>query len=178
MIKLNSVFQKILIIASFSMLLATIIISSIAIDYIKQEKIRERARSQNDQDQPPAEIFKAGIVGEIKKSDNTENTIVSGQGVQAPPILFNTTGIISEIKSDRLIVKGDGTNFADGVARDLNAVFTEQTIVYIRESQNVIKYDGLEGLKHLNAGNNISIGGDENLRGKTEFKVKTINILL
>ncbi len=159
------------------MLLATIIISSITINYIKQENIKAKAQTQRPLGQPTEEILKPGGVGEVKGINSGENTDSTSQNFQIPPVIFNTMGTISEIKSDRLIVKGDGSNFADGGARDLSAFFTVQTTVFIKSDQEIIKYVGFEGLKYLKAGNNILMEGEENLRGKTQFVTKTINIL-
>lgn len=175
--KLSAGFQKILIIASFSMLLATIIISSITIDYIKQENIKAEARSQRDSDQSGQEIFKSGTVGEIKNIDSGENSIIMAENSQISPIVFNTTGNISEIKNDRLIINGDGSSFADGGARDLDIFFTLQTSVYIRSNQEITKYVGFDGLKYLKIGDNILVEGEENIRGKTRFTAKTINTI-
>jgi len=74
-----------------------------------------------------------------------------------------------------LIVEGDGFNFADQKPRELTIIFTDSTITF--EKNREIKYQGLTGLKHLKEGMKILISGDENIRGKTEFKVRTINIL-
>ncbi len=159
------------------MLLATIIISSITVSYIKQENIKAKAQSQRFLGQSAEEILKPGAVGEVKDINSLGNTDTASQNFQIPPVIFNASGIISEIKSDRLIARGDGSNFADGGARDLSAFFTVQTTVFIKSDQEIIKYVGFEGLKYLKVGDNILMEGEENLRGKTQFVAKTINIL-
>jgi len=111
------------------------------------------------------EDFGAGKIGEITEEKN----------LSLPPAVFNTTGIINEIKKDGLIVQGSGSNFADQVPRTLTLIFTEATTVF--EPGQKVFYQGLEGLKYLKPGMEILIDGDENIRGKTEFKTKTINIL-
>lgn len=180
MTKFNSDLQKILIISSFSMILAMIIVLSASIDRIKnieKEIVSLKKSVQYQPKLPASEILKVGTVGEAKEASIGEGSDMSVQDVQIPSVVFNTTGTILEIQSNRLIVKGDGTNFADSVIRDLNAVFTSQTITFITENQGIVEYRGLEGLKYLKIGNNILIEGSENLRGKTEFKVKTINVI-
>ncbi len=83
-------------------------------------------------------------------------------------------GVILEIKDNSLIIQGVGTNFADGQPRKLIGSFLEKTIVF---SKNKVKYIGSEGLAILDIGMEILIGGAENIRGKTEFKISAINIL-
>lgn len=170
MIKFNSAFQRILTIASLSMLLATIIISAVTINYIKQEKIKAEDQSPTSSVQSAEEILKPGAIGENIKSDNDINA-------ELPQVIANVSGTIKEIKNDRIVLKGDGVNFKDGILRDLTAVFTAQTITITAVNPQVITYEGPAGLKYLKIGDNILVEGAENLRGKTEFRVKTINIL-
>jgi len=122
-----------------------------------------------------SELLKPGKVGEIMvKEEETgqEKPLVIPT---LPMAIFSTTGVIQEVKADRLIVEGDGFNFADQKPRELTIIFTDSTITF--EKNREIKYQGLTGLKHLKEGMKILISGDENIRGKTEFKVRTINIL-
>jgi len=90
-----------------------------------------------------------------------------------PLFIFSTTGQVKEIEEDRVIVLGSGSNFADQKPRILNLLFTENTLLF-KEGK---KYQGFEGLKYLETGMKILIEGAENIRGKTQFKVKTINVL-
>ena len=92
---------------------------------------------------------------------------------ELPLFVFNTTGQVKEIKEDRVIALGSGSNFADQKPRILNLLFTENTLLF-KEGK---KYQGFEGLKYLETGMKILIEGAENIRGKTQFKVKTINVL-
>ena len=92
-----------------------------------------------------------------------------------PPAIFSTAGIITEVKSDRLIIRGEGTNFADNVPRIITAFFTDITITF--NTNQSINWQGMDGLNQLQEGMRILIGSPENIRGKTEFRVKTINIL-
>jgi len=108
------------------------------------------------------EDFGAGTVGEVSDTD-------------LPAAIFNTTGIIKEIKEDRLVAQGDGSNFADQQPRELTLIFTADTITF--EPGQKVFYQGLEGLKYLKPGMNILIDGAENIRGKTEFKINTINLI-
>ena len=63
----------------------------------------------------------------------------------------------------------------DGIPRDLTIIFTNTTLTF--EKDHLVSYLGFEGLKHLKPGMKILVDSQENIRGKTEFKVKTINIL-
>jgi len=113
--------------------------------------------------------FGAGEIGEIAEE-------AEKNGILFPsPTIFNTRGVISEVKSDRLIIQGDGTNFADKKPRSLTVIFTEKTITF--EPGQKLNYKGLEGLNYLKPGMKILISGAENIRGKTEFKANTINVL-
>jgi uncharacterized protein YneF (UPF0154 family) len=112
------------------------------------------------------ETFKPGETGEISDQELKEKGTLP-----LPQAIFNTTGVISEVGKDRLIVQGDGTNFSDKKPRELTLIFTASTIVF--EPGQKTKYQGLEGLKHLKKGDSISIS--ENIRGKTQFIVDYIN---
>jgi len=92
-----------------------------------------------------------------------------------PPVIFNTTGTITEVKADRIIVAGSGSNFVDQLPRDLNVIFTRETTTF--SLGQTLQVQGFGGLKKLVPGMKISIQGDENIRGKTEFKARYINIL-
>jgi hypothetical protein len=118
-----------------------------------------------------AEPFKKGEIGELTEEEIKEKNILP-----LPAQIFNTTGIITKIEKDHLIVKGDGSNFSDKKPRELTLLFTGSTITF--ESGQKIKYEGLEGLKHLKIGESISISSPENIRGKTQFTVDYINKLL
>jgi len=113
-------------------------------------------------------ILEAGTVGEIKNDESQNDPL--------PPVIFNTSGIIAEIKSDRIIVAGNGSNFKDKAPREISVVFTNNTAVFVFRDQK-IKYMGAEGLQNLKIGNKILMGGEENIRGKTEFIARTINVL-
>ncbi len=116
-----------------------------------------------------AESFKPGEIGEI--SEETKEKEIP----PLPPVIFNTSGIISEIKTDRLIVQGSGLNFVDQKPRELTIIFTNSTIV--NDSVKKSYYQGFEGLRNLKPGMKISIEGTENIRGKIEFEVSSLNIL-
>jgi hypothetical protein len=114
-----------------------------------------------------AEPFKKGEIGEPKGGEKPQ--------IELPPVISNTSGTVKEIKKDRLIVLGDGSNFSDQKQRDLTLIFTDSTVTF--EPGQKIKYQGFEGLKHLKVGDQISISSPENIRGKTEFVVNYINKL-
>lgn len=111
-----------------------------------------------------SEEYGAGDIGEV----GGENTPLS-------LVIFNTTGTIQEVKGNYLIARGDGTNFADKSPRTLKVIFTESTKTF-KPGQKTY-YQGLDGLGYLKPGMKISISGAENIRGKTEFQARTINVL-
>lgn len=115
-----------------------------------------------------AEEYKSGTTGEISEEEAKQKEIIP-----MPEAIFNTQGTISAVQADRLIVEGDGSSFADQQPRTIVVVFTDSTITFSPGQKT--KYIGLEGLKTLKSGMNISINGDENIRGKTEFKARIIN---
>jgi len=124
------------------------------------------------EEKPPqvSELLKPGEIGEISEKEIEE------KGIQPiHPVVFNTSGVILEIKSNRLIVQGSGSNFADQKPRELTLIFTDSTLTMKLGSQ--IKYQGLEGLKYLKPGMTILIEGNENIRGKIEFDTRYIHIL-
>ncbi|MCK4781558.1 hypothetical protein KAS79_01365 [Candidatus Parcubacteria bacterium] len=117
----------------------------------------------------------AGNVGEIMVEDEETGEQAPLVSPIMPPEIFSTTGIIIEVKTDRVIIKGKGTNFADGKARVLTVVFTNETITFDKTS--TFRQTGAIGLKQLESAMEVLIGSSENIRGKTEFKAKTLKIL-
>ena len=117
-----------------------------------------------------AEPYKPGEVGEISEEEIKEKNILP-----LPPAVFNTSGKILEVKSDRLIVQGSGSNFSDQKPRTLTLIFTGSTTVYDPKTKFISQ--GLEGLKYLKPGMEISIESPINIRGKIEFETSSINVL-
>jgi hypothetical protein len=118
------------------------------------------------------EILKPGEVGEPPEDQTPQ--LPPGTS-ELPSVVFNTSGKIIEIKSDRLIVAGSGSNFADQKPRELTVIVDSLTTTMKLGQQ--IKYQGLEGLKYLSAGAEIIIESNENIRGKTEFRAEYVHIL-
>ena len=117
-----------------------------------------------------SEVLKPGEVGELTEKETEERKLLP-----LDKTIFNTSGTILEVKNDRLIVRGSGTNFADRNSRELTLIFTDLTLT-MKLGQET-KYQGLEGLKYLKPGMQILIEGNENIRGKTEFEARYIQIL-
>ena len=134
------------------------------IKFLEKEKITPIAQIIELED------FDAGTIGEISEKEIKEKNLEP-----LPPAVFSTTGTIKEIKKDSLIVQGDGTNFADQQARELTLIFTAETITF--EPGQKVFYQGAEGLKYLKPGMEILVDSEENIRGKNEFQVKTINLI-
>ena len=132
---------------------------------------------------PISEILKPGDIGEKQVSGDDNNPVAVEesdsdirQELPISPVVFNTAGTITEINDDRIILNGNGSNFADNMSRILNVIFTSQTTTFISPDQKT-RYQGMEGLKHLKVGDKILVEGIENIRGKIEFKAGTINLL-
>jgi len=112
-----------------------------------------------------SESLKPGEIGEPKEGEKPQ--------IELPPVISGTGGTIKEIKKDRLIILGDGSNFSDQKQRDLTLILTDSTITF--EPGQKSKYQGFEGLKHLKVDDLIAVSSIENIRGKTEFIVNYIN---
>jgi len=143
----------------------------IGLKKVSPPKIEEKPKQVEE----IAEALKPGGVGEIKGKDEKTGQETPLITPTLPISIFSTTGVIAEVKNDRVIVKGDGFNFADQKPRELTIIFTDFTLTFSKGQK--IQYEGLAGLKYLKSGMEILIGSDENIRGKTEFNAKTINIL-
>ena len=117
----------------------------------------------------------AGEVGEIKVKDEETGEEKQLVTAELPPVIFGTAGTIVEVKSDSLIIRGNGYNFADKAPRDLTCIFTDDTVTFTKNQ--LTQYKGKDGLKYLKGGMEILIESEENIRGKTEFKVRIVNIL-
>ena len=92
----------------------------------------------------PAES-EAGEIGDIKIKDEEtgkENSLVTPI---IPQSIFSTAGIIVEVKTDALIITGEGTNFADNIPRNLTCIFTDETLTF--EKNQLQYYKGGQGLK-------------------------------
>ncbi len=122
----------------------------------------------------------AGKTGETKETLKGEETVVlppepGGPPQILPPVIFNESGTIKEIKKDSLVIAGTGYNFADQKPRDLTLKFTAVTKTKTKDKTKF--WLGFEGLKNLAVGDEINFESPENIRGKTEFEVSYINKL-
>ncbi len=125
---------------------------------------------------PPLSLEeKPGDTGEVWLKDEESGEEERLVTPIIPSVIFSTSGIILELKSDSLIIAGDGYNFADQTSRNLTCIFADETLTFTKNQ--VQRYSGQEGLKYLEQGMKVLISSNENIRGKTEFKIKTINIL-
>lgn len=126
------------------------------------------------------EALSPGNVGEIEEGKTLAEvnpeaiaSPVRPQGSSMPAAVFDTKGEIVSIEEDAIIVTGSGENFEDQKARQLKVKFTSQTVTFGKGQQ--ARYEGLEGLSHLEIGQKILISSVENIRGKTEFTASHIN---
>lgn len=88
--------------------------------------------------------------------------------------IFSTVGRILETGQDYMVVAGDGSNFADGQARELRCRFADTTLTFDQAGE---KYQGIVGLAVLKPEMTVLVDGAENIRGKTEFELRTVNII-
>ena len=133
---------------------------------VKEETIKPAPSNNITTSTSPIELT-PGLTGEPKEKPFSTSSL--------PLVIFNTTGKIIEVRPDSLIVLGDGSNFADGKPRNLTCIFTDDTLTFNKDQSK--SYKGKEGLKYLKKGMEILIDSEENIRGKTKFPVRTINIL-
>ncbi|MGI6340650.1 MAG: hypothetical protein ACOX0B_00395 [Minisyncoccales bacterium] len=91
--------------------------------------------------------------------------------IPAPRDIFHTSGVITAIQANSVIIKGIGTNFDDQKKRDLTVVIDENTTV------NGVKGDLKYFKKNLKIGDEIAIEAPYNIHGKTEFLARYINII-
>lgn len=124
---------------------------------------------------PTPQDVEAGTIGEVYVKDEETGEEKPFVGTFNPSVMFNTIGTIQEVKEDSLIVEGTGSNFVDRKPRTLTLIFTNSTTTF--EKNRLNSYLGKVGLSYLEPGMKIFIDGFENIRGKTEFTVKTINIM-
>ena len=124
---------------------------------------------------PTPEEAGAGIVGEIKIVDEETGQEEPLITATFPPQVFSTGGTISEIKQSLLTIAGSGSNFADQTPRTLTVTISDDTLIF--EANLRFQATGEDGLKYLKQGDKIVIGGQGNIRGKTEFEVAYIKKL-
>ncbi len=124
-----------------------------------------------DEQEIERKLLTPGAIGEIPQEEKEKLPIED----QTAYYVHNTTGIIQEVKKDRLIIMGDGQNFADKTPRVLTIIFNQNTIV--QKFGGTDRQTGLKGLEQLKTGMTILVAGFGNIRGKTEFEADIINIL-
>lgn len=174
MFKLDLSYQKVLLLVSAILILFLTAISSTSIAYIKFMEKQNKLPASSVNNEPPPEFLKAGNVGEVK--DEPESNLPQQEKNELPQVVWSLYGTIKEVKNDRLIMKSEGGNFEDAVMRDLNAIYSAETLTITSTDPVVVQYQGLEGLKHLKIEDQVLVEGAENLRGKIEFKTKTVTI--
>lgn len=177
MIKLNSKkIQTFSLMALILFLAAALISSLFLINKLKNGNSGDNCKISPLENKLDFEgAMKPGVIGEIKNNNEADDA-TENKNELLPSVISSTSGIITDIKNDRLIVSGDGYNFSDNKPRELNVLFSDSTIVFMSKDQK-IKYQGMGGLQNLKAGDSILIEGAENIRGKTEFTAGIINVL-
>ena len=176
---INTMFEKIKRYHVFIIIiLVVVVLALISQIFILKKEITSLSQELSQELLPEAiepQDFGAGEVGEVMVKDEKTGEQAPLVSPIMPLVISNTAGTIIEVKTDRVIIRGSGSNFADEKPRILTAVFTADTITFDKTS--TFRQIGAVGLKRLEPGMQILIGSPENIRGKTEFKVKTIKIL-
>jgi hypothetical protein len=158
--------KKVVPIVLITNTLLLLLIFTVAI-FAVQLKVISRSKSPVTELKPNySGSFKAGIIGEEEASTKF---------AEFPQVLYNTSGKIKEIRTDRIIITGSGASFADQQPRDLILLVTSSTITNTKDGSK--SYTGSSGLMILKSGMEILVEGAENIRGKTEFMANYINIL-
>ena len=116
------------------------------------------------------ELLRAGNIGELTDDEMEERGISP-----IPSVIFNTSGTITQVKTDHLLVEGSNLNFVDKEPRTITVLFNEST--QTAGSEQAVKHEGFDGLDYLEPGMKILIESNENIRGKVEFYANYINIL-
>lgn len=159
----------------FLFIILIVIIMGIGVIYFLRRVKEEESSRVPLSEEATTSLFEAGEIGEVKIKDEATGEEKPLVTPVMPPVIFSTAGTIIEKKTGSLIITGEGTNFADGASRNLTCIFTDETLIF---GKNQLEYyQGKEGLNYLKKGMEILVNSDENIRGKIEFKVKTVNIL-
>lgn len=113
-------------------------------------------------------------VGLIKNSldEGDVGKVVSTESEMFENVITETYGVIQRIERDRVIVLGSGSNFEDGVEREITLLFVKETKV--DDIETGFRHKGIEGLEYLEEGMVIDIVGVGNIKGKVEFEVDYI----
>ena len=136
----------------------------------------------------PEESMEIGSIGSINDGDNNFNaeeqietiTQINPEALENPvrpidlPIpqdIYNTSGIITGIYGNYIVVRGIGTNFDDQIKRDLTVAINETTSV------NGVKGDADYFKTALKVGDEVSIEAFSNIHGKAEFVAKYVKII-
>ncbi len=164
-----------------------LVFASLFLGYIIGRKAPAPASNLNNSKPRPAAVdtgspasagsidLTPGAVGEI----NVKDEITGADKPLVTPVLpldiFSTTGVVLEIKSDYFTITSDGFSFADSQPRTIKCLVSPQTKIII--SNPPASFYGQEGLESLQAGAKVLIDSRDNIRGKTEFTVNTVNII-
>ena len=114
-------------------------------------------------------LMEEGETLDVVNPDALENP-VRPLDTPTPRDIFHTSGVITAIQANSVIIKGIGTNF-DDQKRDLTVVIDENTTV------NGVKGDLKYFKQNLKIGDEIAIEAPYNIHGKTEFLASYIKII-
>jgi hypothetical protein len=97
------------------------------------------------------------------------------QMVNIPKVIFNSSGIIKEIKKDGVVVNGSGSNFPDQKQREITIRYLSGTITNNRNRTQ--RWVGFDGLQQLRISEKIIFESSQNIREKTDFNVSYVSQL-
>ncbi|MFA5643086.1 MAG: hypothetical protein WC949_00770 [Candidatus Paceibacterota bacterium] len=146
----------------------------------------ENEVSQQLTEEQISEQMKAGETGQLetKEGQTPEQALaevnpgaisnpVIPPNTSMPATIFNTQGTVVTVEKDGITITGNGSNFEDQKERQIVIKFSDTTVTF--EKNNKVRYTGMDGLKHIVAGDKILVESDQNIRGKTEFAANYIN---
>lgn len=115
----------------------------------------------------PPQLDEGGTVGEVEDVKPSSRLISQ--------TIYSTSGTITKIGEDFVSIRGIGDNFVDQQSRQLKVLVDEATIITNKDrTQRVI---GLDGLGLLKLKDSVIVKSPQNIRGRTEFSAKYINVI-
>jgi hypothetical protein len=140
-----------------------------------QEKAPVEEEEEKEEIKEEMEEGPLGKIGEGQTLEEVNPEAVKhpvrAPGTEMPSVIFNTSGEVVQVKEDRILVLGSGSNFEDQKKRTLTVLANKETVITVSSG----KYKGKEGLKYLSSGDRVLIESEQNIRGKTDFIAKYIS---
>lgn len=165
--------KKVNLTALFACLLLTALLFAVGGYYFGKLSCQP-AQTAEPPEALPEEML-AGEVGEVLAMNPETGQQEPLIGPSMPLVISTTGGEVIEVKLDKLIIAGSGSSFADNQPREITCLLNQATIIIDENGQHYGALD--KGQVLLQPGAEVAVSGDENIRGKTEFKAQSITIL-